>query len=592
MATIPLSGSNVRFMSNVPFSNDYKNTRWFDTKTEQTNYFLAKPLVHSMANASFVKVEGKNYISVNRSIDDLWGTNYLMFQNTSYNNKWFYAFVTKLEYIQRGTTYVHFSIDVFQTWKFEMDFKPSYVIREHRKLWNTDGTPVINTMDEGLDYGSEYDTVSVQQVQPTGGYKWLVILTKEPMHNGSLNQIQPTVIGTPTPLNVYLVPFLDNNTVPNVIDTNGNGAIVSKPTDVLKGLYTDTNAVNNVVSIYITDFTGIPVSISGGIITIPSTSGKITIQQISDGGTAYFNCLLVEEIIDFGSEVKTLGTKYSGYKPVTESKLLMHPYVQLTLDDFKGNRMSYKPEYIGINSISLLIKGSLGHSNKTSYGIIDYNFNSGDSSLQNVISDEFALINNEPNDVPVLTDMLSAYIQGNRNSLQNQKQSILWNGSMNAIGGVVGGVSAGLTGNWAGVASAGVGVAQGIGNTVLEIQGMQAKKQDIANTPPQMAKMGSNTSYTIGNNFNGVFVIKKQIKDEYITKLEHFFNMFGYKTNEVKVPNFHTRQNWNYVQTSSCNITGNFNNEDLNELKAVFDNGITLWHTDDVGNYSLENGVI
>jgi hypothetical protein len=41
-----------------------------------------------------------------------------------------------------------------------------------------------------------------------------------------------------------------------------------------------------------------------------------------------------------------------------------------------------------------------------------------------------------------------------------------------------------------------------------------------------------------------------------------------------------------------ASIQGNFNNEDLNELKAIFDNGITLWHTDDIGNYSLDNGVI
>jgi hypothetical protein len=39
-------------------------------------------------------------------------------------------------------------------------------------------------------------------------------------------------------------------------------------------------------------------------------------------------------------------------------------------------------------------------------------------------------------------------------------------------------------------------------------------------------------------------------------------------------------------------LTGNINNEDLNELKSVFNNGITLWHTDQIGNYALENGVI
>lgn len=592
MATVPLSGTNIRLLSGVPFSNDYKNTRWFDTKTEQTNYFTAKPVIYSNDKHNFQRIEGKHFIAVNKSIDELWGVNYLMFQNAEYNSKWFYAFVTKLEYKQTNNTLVHFQIDVFQTWKFEMNFKPSYVVREHRTLWNSDGSPVVNTADEGLAYGSEYDTVSAVQVQPTEGYKWLVIITKEPMHNGSSNYVYPTVVGTPQPLCVYISPFLDDNTVPNVVDTTGQGGVISKPTDILKGLYTDTNAVNNVVSIYVTDFTGLPVTISGDVITFTGSGNEVVMVQISDGGTAFFNCMWVRKVEDFGTEVKSLGNKYSGYKTVKESKLLMHPYTQLIFDDFKGNRMSYKNEYIANPNINLLVKGSLGHSNKTSYGLVGYNRNTSD--LENVITDEFALINNEPNDIPVITDMLSAYIQGNRNSLANQKQSIIFNGIMNGMSGIASGVGAGIgpIPNPVGMVQAGISVAQGAGNTVLELQAMQAKRQDIADTPPQMAKMGSNTSYTIGNNFNGVFVIKKQIKDEYMIKLEHFFNMFGYKTNEVKIPNFHTREFWNYVQTSSCTITGNFNNEDLQELKGVFDNGITLWHTDDVGNYSLENEVI
>jgi transcriptional regulator of heat shock response len=58
------------------------------------------------------------------------------------------------------------------------------------------------------------------------------------------------------------------------------------------------------------------------------------------------------------------------------------------------------------------------------------------------------------------------------------------------------------------------------------------------------------------------------------------------------MPNFHTRQSWNYVQTQNINLTANINNEDLQEFKNVFNNGITLWHNDDIGNYYLGNGVI
>lgn len=592
MATVPGSGSNVRLLTGVPFSNDYKNTRWFDTVSEQTNYFMSKTAPYIASNHNFQRIEGRTFIQVAKNIDALWGVNYFMFQNAQYNSKWFYAFVTKLEYVNKEVTKVWFQMDVFQTWRFEMNFKPSFVVREHCKLWNADGTPYANTIDEGLDYGTEYDTISTIQYTPYDGYKWLVIVGKTPMHTGAPNSPTPTIIGTPQPLSVYILPFKDDNSVPAVNILAGAGEMgfsgdMASVTETLEQLYTDSEAVNNVVSLYVTDYTGIEVNYTNNVFSFPDNDNVISVKTI---GTA--NVLYVEKVQNFKPLEHSLGDKWVGYTPVKESKLMMYPYTQLVLDDFKGNRVHYKNEYVNSNTLRLLIKGSLGTSNKTSYGIKEYNFQA--NGLQEQMSDEFALINNEPSDIPIVTDMLSAYLQGNKNSLQNAKDTIFWNGMMGIAGGAVGvGASmASPVGSVAGIASNAVGTVQGTGNAVLQLQGLQAKKDDISNIPPQIAKMGSNTSYTLGNGYDGVYIVRKQIKDEYIKKLTNFFNMFGYKVNETKIPNFHTRSKWNYVQTNSCNILGNFNHEDLNELKSVFDNGITLWHTDDIGNYSLENGVI
>jgi len=71
MATVPLSGTNIRFISGVPFSNDYKHTRWFDNQTQQTTYFNNKFVVHEMLKANFQRIEGRTFVSVNKSIDKL-----------------------------------------------------------------------------------------------------------------------------------------------------------------------------------------------------------------------------------------------------------------------------------------------------------------------------------------------------------------------------------------------------------------------------------------------------------------------------------------------------------------------------------------
>lgn len=186
MSVVPLSATNIRLLSGIPFNNDYKHSRWFTSETIQRNYFISKPVVHNMTQANFQKIEGKHFVAVDKHIDDLWNANYLMFQNASYTNKWFYAFITNMEYKNNRTTHVYFEIDVLQTWRFEMNFKPSYVVREHRPLWNSDGTPVINTIDEGLDYGPEYDVVSTIPFLPQGSYKWLVIVTKTKITDNEL----------------------------------------------------------------------------------------------------------------------------------------------------------------------------------------------------------------------------------------------------------------------------------------------------------------------------------------------------------------------------------------------------------------------
>lgn len=598
MATVPLSGTNIRLLSNVPFSNDYKNTRWFDTKASQESYFTNKPVVHSMNQANFQRIDGYHYVAVNENIDDLWGTNYLMFRNAQYNNKWFYAFVTKLEYVQKNTTKVYFQIDVFQTWKFDMNFKPSFVVREHCKLWNADGSPVINTIDEGLNYGIEYDTVYAKHFELNGGYRWLVMVTKTPVHTDGETGIDPSYIGVPQPLSYYVVPFKGNKT-PTIL-LGSNGYAVTPPTRILKELYTNEKATNNIVSLFVSEHIGLSVDVrlsSGGspdVMTINPSNATVSSVVIQDSS---IYMLHIKGLENFNAKVTSISEdKYASYTKPKESKLLMYPYTVLVLDDFRGSRMEYKNEYIEEKGIKITTKGSLGVTNKVSYGIDKYSTR-GTSTVYQKTNNEHALFNTSSNDIPIINDMLTAFLQGNKNSIENQKSSILFNGSMNAVSNGLSMLGSLPKNPVAPVdplalAQGAVNMTQGVGNTVLELQGIEAKQQDIGNMPPQIGKMGSNTPYDYGNGYSGIWVIKKQIKPEYQEILGNFFNMFGYKVNRVKTPNFHTRKYWNYVETKNCNITGNFNNNDLQELKAVFDNGITFWHTDDIGNYSLENEVL
>lgn len=80
------------------------------------------------------------------------------------------------------------------------------------------------------------------------------------------------------------------------------------------------------------------------------------------------------------------------------------------------------------------------------------------------------------------------------------------------------------------------------------------------------------------SNTNTFYFSKMSIRQEYARIIDNFFSMYGYKVNEVKIPNITGRTNWNYVKTINANILGDIPQEDMQKLKNIFDNGVTFWH--------------
>ena len=77
----------------------------------------------------------------------------------------------------QNTTKVYFELDVFQTWLYDCRILPSYVLKEHCQLYNGD-KPVINTVDEGLDYGSDYQIIKTSTHKANYGIRWIVVVMK------------------------------------------------------------------------------------------------------------------------------------------------------------------------------------------------------------------------------------------------------------------------------------------------------------------------------------------------------------------------------------------------------------------------------
>lgn len=188
--------SLIRLISNCPLDNTYEHTLYWDSISAQTTYF------ESIAKHRLDKYSYQNYTSgvmkVNLPAEQLYDCNYLMFQNTSFGLKWFYAFVKSVEYINNVTTEIRYEMDVMQTWFFDYELGECFIDREHSA---TDSIGE-NTVPENLEKGPYIVTAQMQQL---GGDLYVYLLATEPAANEGTGGADPPGLygGFPQPCYVY-----------------------------------------------------------------------------------------------------------------------------------------------------------------------------------------------------------------------------------------------------------------------------------------------------------------------------------------------------------------------------------------------------
>lgn len=121
--------TEIIILKNIPLDTTYKHSIYFGSESTQQNYFKNKKKYH-LTKQSYQRVQ-KGTMRVNIKAEDLYDCNYLMFRNDNFGNKWFYAFIKSVEYINNVVSEISFEIDVLQSWFFDFDFEDSFVEREH-----------------------------------------------------------------------------------------------------------------------------------------------------------------------------------------------------------------------------------------------------------------------------------------------------------------------------------------------------------------------------------------------------------------------------------------------------------------------------
>ena len=501
-----------------PIESDNKNQMNFSSKTTQYNYFNS--LDHLEVD-NFTYQRKDSVIRYPAHIDTILQYNYVMYQNEAYTNKWFYAFITNMEYINDNMTNITIKTDVYQTWQFDMVWKRSFVEREHVN----DDTIGKHTLPENLE---------------TGEYK--------------INDVDvDTNLDDAEDIHYYLATTLDLSGVglDNPLKQSGGG--------VYNGVYSGCNYWR---------FSRANYGSIKNILQWIANCGQI------DGIVGLFLCPSyldtsgsnkVAETTTPVSHTITFNKKYGldGYTP-KNNKLYTYPYCFLSVTNGGGNYNILRYELFSSSNCNFTVKSLLAPGG--SIRLNPKNYNGRSENQQEVLSlGKFPICNYN---VDMYTNWLT---QNSVNILGTTLSADDLNGLAAISSGVFGTAGSILSGNVLGAGQGIVNSVVGIGNAVAQ------KKQHELMTNAVRGDLNNGDIVTATNNNNFKFY-HMSVRQEYAKIIDQYFSMFGYSINEVKIPNITGRTNWNYIKTIGANIEGDIPENDINELKSIFNNGITIWH--------------
>ena len=536
MAAISPS-TNLRLIKN-PLELSSSNQLTFNNIDNQTNYFLSLPSI----NVDNFTYQRKDYtIRYGACIDDIITFNYVMYQNDAYSDKWFYAYITDMKWINDKMTEITIKTDVFQTWQFDMEFKTSFIEREHV---NND-TIGLHTVPENLESGEyivenqESNSFMNAHVVLSATWDWVNEKTAGSFINGLYHGTIYYVLGEDAPNISATISYLLN-----IYASKGKS-------DAITGLFMVPDALTNYDNIE-WDY----MFVSGGFNYYPYK----TINYLESSGSVNMGS------ININKEYSSV----NGYIP-KNNKLYTYPYKYILCNNNNGSSAEYMYEYFSTDKCEFHTEGVLTPGCSVRMNPRNYK-GTYNNNAEGLNLGKYPICS-------YTTDMYTNWLTQNSVNIGVSLAS--------STVGMVGGVAMMATGAGA-IAGAGA-----VTSSALSIASTLGQIHQYKTIPPQ-AEGNTNCGDVIYAGGKCTFsYYKMSIKSEYAKIIDDYFSMYGYKVNSVKIPNLTGRKNWNYVKTIGATIHGYFPDNDLKELKQIFDNGVTLWHNPNTFlDYSQSNNIM
>ena len=215
-----------------------------------------------------------------------------------------------------------------------------------------------------------------------------------------------------------------------------------------------------------------------------------------------------------------------------------------------------------------------------------------------------------------------------QNSISMMENEVSYNQKMDSanlqykqslVGGFINGglglLGSAMTGNVGGILSS---ISGGISNNVFAGQNLDLTKQqasetkqltdyaiermelatvaDYLKTPRAIKTLGNDLFFNMNLNDKRVYLYEYGLAPQQQLKIRKFLKRYGYLVNDylgATQIDIRSRKYWNFIKFTKCDIEGaTIPREHLEEMKEIFQSGITFWHVNNgvnIKDYSKDN---
>lgn len=609
----------VKLYENIPWSKDKLDFRYFKTFDERNAYFnTTKQARWTLTNFSYLRHEEGHPIAIPigtsgydaQSGDTIPTTysqvlhcNYVFYQNSNYKERWFGGFITDVKYVNDGTVWIYFEEDIFQNWFPYISIDSGFIERENV----SDDTIGKHRLIEPVNM-CEYMTIGGSgMLQMTKSFLSVVIfMTEEPPDNFYIGSTESSsqlgeIIQTPDLFDccrpgiqggfpqskfICVCKFTDEFWNNYAFNKSGGGKYSTHVADAVLGFISKQPSITAVYLLPTTALSYTPGSWA------PATPSAGNLHLLPSQNTTIY------------SKTVSLPTLTQRYK---NNKCLTSPFTKLLLCCGGVTQELSFENFMGEGKIDVEFTFELSETPSYSVNLFQYNeqyIPRGRSKLYGLTFDKFPQLN-------WTTDAFSQWLSYNKGTIITTVSGAMVQAATLAIGAPELQTATRLAQKpeWMSKhayfprhraetyhpnADEVTGYYANAAETISSSVGSLATNALNAYCAPDNPKgSGANTNVTFLLGLYEPEIIVRQIRPEYLTSVDNYFSMFGYRVNRVGKPNLTSRKNWNYVKTQNAHCSGVVPQYAIEFIENALDVGCTFWHKNEVGDYGdLSNPIV